>query len=65
MKVFLDLNFCIGHRTPGGLAEFLKVTVTFTIYFFMFHTYCVIFSDDFALFLAQNFKIKVLTTQKI
>ena len=30
----------------------------------MFHTYQVIFSDIFALFLAQNFKTKVLTAQK-
>ena len=35
----------------------------FYIFFFMFHTYYVIFCDIFALFLAQNFKTKVLTAQ--
>ena len=28
-------------------------------------SYCVIFSENFALFLVQNFKTKFLTTQKI
>ena len=36
----------------------------FYSYFFMFHKYCVIFSENFELFLAQNSKTKVLTTQK-
>ena len=34
------------------------------ILFFMFHTYKVIFCDILELFLAQNFKTKVLTVQK-
>ena len=33
-------------------------------FFFIFHTYYVIFCEIFALFLAQDFKTKVLTVQK-
>ena len=36
----------------------------FYSFFFLLHTYQVILSDIFALFLAQNFKAKVLTAQK-
>ena len=36
----------------------------FYSFFFLLHTYQVILSDIFALFLAQNFKTKVLTAQK-
>ena len=36
----------------------------YSFFFFMFHAYYMIFSDIFALFLAQNFKTKVLTAQK-
>ena len=36
----------------------------FYSFFFIFHTCYIFFSDIFALFLAQNFKTKVLTAQK-
>ena len=37
---------------------------SFTVFFFMFHTYYVIFSEILTLFLAQNSKAKVLTAKK-
>ena len=45
-------------------AKNLCILTFFAVFYFMFHTYQVIFSDIFALFLAQNIKTKVLTAQK-
>ena len=42
----------------------LCIFTSLTVFFFMFHTYCVTFNEIFALFVTQNFKIKVLTAQK-
>ena len=36
----------------------------FTVFFFRFHTYYVIFSEILTHFLAQNFKTQILTAQK-
>ena len=46
--------------------KFKKIIIlnSFTVYFFMFHTYFMIFSENFLLFLAQNFKTKVFTAPK-
>ena len=42
----------------------LCILNSFTVFFFLFHAYELILSDIFAIFLAQNFKTKVLTAQK-
>ena len=44
--------------------ENLCILTSFTGFFIIFHTYYGIFCDFSALFLAQNFKTKILTAQK-
>ena len=46
-------------------AQSKKICIfTLQFFFFMFHTYLVISSDTFPIFLAQNCKTEVLTAQK-